>query len=176
MNKSVFLLIFTLLCVTSSNIFAQKYQTAGGIRIGSDVGLTIKQHIGDNWTVEAMGTTKSRDNESRLTLLAAKHFNFLGRGLNMYAGGGLHKGFLNEVKTGYSPTFGLSTIAGMEATMGRYNFSIDLRPTYNFQSGAAQDNYNTYLGLSARYIFVPRESRFQTWKSKQKERFKRKKT
>src|SRR4051812_16176165 len=50
-QKSVFLVAVLF---TTASLFAQKYTTAAGIRVGSGIGLTVQQHLWDKYTLEGI--------------------------------------------------------------------------------------------------------------------------
>ena len=172
MKKNIILvfLFAANLCV------AQSYSTAGGIRLGTDLGLTFKQYVANNWTGELILSTsaKSTLRESGVALLAEKHKNLLGRSLNGYLGFGLYKAFVDNSYSilGAKNPVGITVIGGLEISAGNYNFSLDYRPQLNLNAGLQQTIYGAYTGFSVRYIFIKRDSNFQTWKKRQKERFK----
>jgi hypothetical protein len=169
MKKIAFLLLFT--CFFSTFMTAQTYQSAIGLRVSSELGLTFQQHIGKNYTIEALLTTRAKEYESKITLLLEKHQNVLGRGFNFYYGAGGHKGFLRSGQPlGYEATFGVDAIGGVEFSSKQFTFSADYHPVFNLSKGNAQSFYNGYAALSVRYILIKRDTRFQEWRKKQKRR------
>ncbi len=167
MKKITFLLLLTYFLNPFVN--AQTYQTAIGLRVSSEFGLTVQQHIGKNYTIEGLLTTRSKEYESKITLLLEKHQNVLGRGFNFYYGAGGHKGFLRSGQPlGYEGTFGVDAIGGVEFSSKQFTFSADYHPVFNLSKGTAQPFYNGYAALSVRYILIKRDTRFQEWRKKQK--------
>jgi hypothetical protein len=130
MQKNILIAITILL--SSSYVSAQHYKTAGGIRLGNGIGITLQQEVKDKMTLEAMFFTKLNDGEDyHFAALLERHFNVLTRRTNIYAGGGGHFGLLKEQKVGYANTIGVSGIFGAELTFKRLNFSVDYKPAIN---------------------------------------------
>ena len=168
MNKIILIAITILL--SSSYVSAQHYKTAGGIRLGNGVGVTIQQVVKEKMTLEGMFFTSSESDNYHFAALLERHFNVLTRRTNIYAGGGGHLGLLKEQKTGYANTIGISGIGGIELTVRRLNFSFDYKPVINLVKGESQSRFFGQFGLSARYVIVEREKLGE----RIKKRFKRK--
>jgi hypothetical protein len=141
--------------------FAQRYQTAGGIRIDNHVGLTVQQYIKNNWTAEGILHTPFRSNEFGLTLLAEKHHKILFRGLNVYYGAGTHYYFESAASKQTDITtknvFGLSFIGGGEISIGRFNVSADIKPEMHLAGDQVHPFEWNGAAISLRYIFKKRE-------------------
>lgn len=170
MNKISLAIAFLFSFTITS--FAQHYKTAAGIRLGGGIGLTVQQNIGDKHTLEAIISTRTKGDAptNDFSLLAERHFNLLTRRFNIYLGAGVHASFLQKKLVNYSNMYGASLIGGAEFTMGRLNFSIDLKPAINISRGENQSLIDAPIALSARYIIVKRES----FKNRVKDKFKRK--
>lgn len=154
--KQVFFLFVSV--IFTSCIFAQTYDTALGMRLGTDWGMTIKQRIAKKTTLEALLQSSLQREEVLVTLMAEQHFPVLSRRFNIYYGGGLHKGWINESDADdqpYQDPFGLTFIGGIELTLGRVNISYDFKPAINIVGG--EENFYTQTGVSFRYIIVKRE-------------------
>jgi hypothetical protein len=140
---------------------AQRYQTAGGIRIDNHVGFTVQQFIKDNWTVEGILHAPFRSDEFGLTLLAEKHHKILFRGFNFYYGTGTHYYFESAASRNADLTtknvFGLSFIGGAEASVGRFNISADIKPEMHLAGDQVHPFEWTGAAISLRYIFKKRE-------------------
>lgn len=152
--KNTFLLLLFILSTTL--LPAQSYITAGGIRLGTDWGLTFKQRILEHTTVEGILQQSFQREEFMVTGLVAQHYPVLFKGLNFYFGGGLHKGWNNQPKTfenpdGFKNPFGITAIGGLELTLGRLNLSYDYKPALNLVGG--ESTFYMQTGLSARYVF-----------------------
>ncbi|MCF8282388.1 MAG: hypothetical protein K9J45_18485, partial [Bacteroidales bacterium] len=169
--RNYFLPIFFLAATTA--LSAQSYVTAGGIRLGTEWGLTFKQRVLEHTTVEGILQQSFQRKEFTVTGLAAQHYPVLLNGLNFYFGGGLHKGWNNQPKTfenpdGFKDPFGITAIGGLELTLGRLNLSYDYKPALNLVGG--ERTFYMQTGLSARYVFYSNRD------LKKKERAKKKQT
>lgn len=137
---------------------AQSYDTALGMRLGTDWGMTIKQRVAKKTTIEALLQSSLQREEVLITLMGEQHFPVLSRRLNIYYGGGLHKGWINESDADlvpYKDPFGVTFIGGIEMSLGRLNISYDFKPAINISGG--QENFYTQTGISLRYIIVKRD-------------------
>lgn len=137
-------------------LVAQSYVTAGGIRLGTDWGLTFKQRVAEHVTVEGILQQSFQREEFMVTALAERHYKVLLNGLNFYFGGGLHKGWNDQPSTfenpdGFKDPFGITAIGGLEISLGRLNIAYDYKPAVNFVGG--ENRMYMQTGLSARYIF-----------------------
>jgi hypothetical protein len=153
-----FFLILTTILLINSCIVAQHYKTAGGLRLGNEIGLTFQQVIGEKVTLEAIYSTRQSVSTHNFALLGERHFNLVSRRINFYGGAGGHFGLLKEAKPGYQHTAGVSAIGGMELTIKRLNFSFDYKPAINLVKGDNQSRFAGQFAVSARYIFVEREN------------------
>lgn len=170
MMKHLFVLAsLTLLTIS---IQAQAYMTAGGLRAGTDWGLTIQQRLTKNMTFEGIVQSSLQREEVLITALAEKHHALVFRGLNLYTGAGLHKGFLNDPQTSeltptnYKDPFGITFIGGAELTLGRFNFSYDFKPAINVLGG--EKKFYTQTGISVRYVFLTNKEFKKIQKKKRK--------
>ncbi len=145
--------IFTLLFHFSS---AQSYFTTGGIRLGSDYGLSLKQRILKKTTVEAILSSEGEVNSNLgLSLLYDRHRSILTRNFNLFYGAGIgwRWDYVND-ETGnhkYS-SFGIPIQAGIEFSIGRINLSWDYTPVLFLSSKT--NAFTSSKGLSVRYVFV----------------------
>ncbi len=141
--------------------FAQSYNTAAGIRVDKGFNFTAQQYIADGWTVEAMFHTPIVTKNVGVTFLAEKHFKVISRGFNFYAGGGPHyywrKGANGENADPYRNVFGLSGIAGLELSLGRFNLSADVKPEFHLSGDISRVFSWNGVGVSCRYIIDKRE-------------------
>lgn len=155
------ILILILSCGMAAGLYGQSYNTAAGMRLGTDWGITLKQRVADHTTLEGIIQTSLQREEAIVSLLAEQHFPLIFRRFNLYAGGGFHKGWLDnpapDPDTGEIPTdpFGVSFIGGIEFSLGRLNLTYDFKPAINL-SGGEKRLYNQ-TGISLRYIIVKRE-------------------
>jgi hypothetical protein len=152
--KKLFLaLLLTVVSVGALN--AQHYNTALGVRLGYDNGVTLKHFF----SYESAGEF--------LFTISPHYFNLTGLyeyrqpvagtpGLDWYAGLGAHIGGIHKNKNRYSNSFllGADLIGGIEYTFPQapFNISLDWKPSFNFTN-----SYNDYwyrgFALSVRYTF-----------------------
>lgn len=156
--------------------FGQSYDLAFGIRLGTEIGLTGQVRlpmIHKNFAGEVILQNNLRRDEFMVTALGKQHYPLITRRVNIFLGGGVHKGWLTGEENGttYDAPFGLTAIGGAEVTLGRLNLSYDFKPAINI-SGGAQTIY-TQSGISARYVLSKRNDIFD--KKAEKERNKRRK-
>ncbi len=171
-------LIITLVFFFGMNqLNAQRYGTAVGIRMGTDWGLTVQQRLSKRITFEGIAQSSLQREEVLLTGLIQKHNPILGRRLNLYLGGGLHKGWINEpadqegVLTPEDP-FGVTLVGGVEFSLGRINIGYDFKPAINIRGGAR--TFYTQSGISVRYVLIKdKQWRKQQRKKKRERRRKR---
>lgn len=154
MNLLTLLLICTVLSLS-----AQSYNTAFGMRLGTDWGLTVKQRIAKKTTLEAILQSSLQREEAIVTLMGTQHLPFLTRRLNVYTGGGLHKGWggveFDENGDAYENPFGISLIGGIELSLGRLNLTYDIKPAINLIGG--ERTLYTQTGISLRYVIIKRK-------------------
>ena len=169
-----YLIVLANLLLFSSAINAQAYMTAGGLRAGTDWGLTIQQRLTKNMTIEGIVQSSLQREEVMLTALAERHYALVFRGLNLYTGAGLHKGFLSNkqttelVPTNYKDPMGITFIGGAELTLGRFNFSYDFKPAINIVGG--EKKFYTQSGVSVRYVFLTNKEYKKIQKKKRKKK------
>ena len=82
------ILISLFILSTINPLFGQSYTTAGGIRLGTEVGLTLQQRVAKRLTVEgilqqSVGNSAERD-EFVITALLEKHNPIISKRLNVY--------------------------------------------------------------------------------------------
>ncbi len=152
-------------------LHGQSYTTAGGLRMGTDWGLTLQQRVLERATAEVILQSSLQREEVMLTVLGEYHQPILSRRLNLYGGGGLHKGFLTSREAGWKAPVGLTLIGGAEFTIARLALSWDFKPAINLSGG--ERNFYAQTGVSVRYVFV-KGNVFQK-KQRQKKRARRRK-
>lgn len=164
-------LLTLFLIGTTLGLSAQSYDTAFGMRLGTDWGLTVKQRIAKKTTLEGILQTSLQREEALFTLLGTQHMPFLTRRLNVYAGGGFHAGWGNletDTEGGvYENPFGLTVIGGIELSLGRLNLTYDIKPAINLKGG--EKTVYTQTGISLRYVILKRN-----WLKKKRRRNRRK--
>jgi|AntRauTorckE5430_2_1112549.scaffolds.fasta_scaffold15812_2 hypothetical protein len=164
-------LLTLLLICTTLGMRAQSYDTAFGMRLGTDWGLTVKQRIFDKTTLEAILQTSLQREEALVTLMGTQHLPFITKRLNLYAGGGLHKGWgsveFNSEGNAYEDPFGLTLIGGLELSLGKLNLTYDIKPAINLVGG--ERTVYTQTGISLRYVLLKRN-----WLEKKRRKRRRK--
>ncbi|MEL6925510.1 MAG: hypothetical protein AAFO94_15805 [Bacteroidota bacterium] len=165
-------------------VFSQSYFTAGGVRLGSDWGLTLKQKVAKRVTVEGILQNGFTNDNTTVSVLLEKHNPLIGKRLNIYYGGGMHKTWIpnEQPDVDLVDPYGISLIAGAEFTLGRLNFSFDYKPLINLTGDVKQ--FQSQGGLSMRYVFVKKvktKKKKQNWKfwdqnNKNKKKKKKKKS
>lgn len=171
MHKSS-LSILLLLPFTLS--IGQSYNTAGGLRLGSEWGLTAKQRIAKRVTLEGIVQQGIFSGEGSGTLLAERHFPIASKRFNIYTGGGLHAGWQNTEDKIYEDPYGITLIGGAEITLARINISWDFKPAINIYGGDRK--LYAHTGISVRYVFWKRdgmkkwfeEGKWKFWKKDRK--------
>ncbi len=155
--KNTQLLLF-LLCLAAGHTSAQSYNTALGMRLGTDWGVTLQQRIANRTTLEVLLQSSLQREEVLLTVMGEQHLPVISRRFNIYYGGGLHKGWINETDRNdepYANPFGVTFIGGIEMSLARLNISYDFKPAINITGG--QHTFYTQTGISLRYIIDKRE-------------------
>ena len=155
--------IIALLCIcTACTTFAQSYRTPAGIRLGTEIGLTVQQLVFDRWTVEGLFHSRVKTDEVAIAILMEKHHKLLFRRVNFYVGGGIHKGWNTSTEETYGDPAGVSGIAGAEITLGNVNLSWDFQPAFNIFGG---DRFvESQTAISIRYVFLKRKKKKINWK------------
>ena len=150
--KNLFCL-FIALC-SGLLLQAQVYNTVGGIRLGTDWGITAKHRIDKKVTLEGIFQSSLSKEELLITGLIEKHSSLITKHLNFYTGIGLHKGWNSTVAEGavIKDPFGVTAIAGAEFNLGRLNLSWDFKPAFNLVGG--ERTLYSQTGISLRYVFV----------------------
>lgn len=153
LKKIIFAGLLMIAFTTSSK--AQSYDTAFGVRLGYDSGLTLKHFFAPASAAEFILSASPR--WFQLTGLYEYHQPVPGApGLDWYVGLGAHIGGIHKNKNDYDNAFllGADLIGGLEYVFPRapFNVSLDWKPSFNFTNG-----YNDYwfsgFALSLRYTF-----------------------
>lgn len=144
-----------LITAFATTLNAQSYNSALGVRLGYDNGLTLKKFYSPSSAGEYILTASPR--HFQLTGLYEYQMPVQGApNLEWYLGLGAHIGAIHKNKDDYDSSFllGADLIAGLEYIFPQAPFtaSLDWKPTINFTS-----NYNDYwfsgFALSLRYTF-----------------------
>ena len=150
------LLVIMLCFLASSQVKAQDYEKAIGVRLGFDNGVTYKQFITSISAIE--GLAYFGNNYFSLTALYEINNDnaFEVEGLNWYYGAGGHIGFISKKKEGSDEQdfiLGADGIVGIEYNFENapFNVSLDWKPQINLIGGGG------FVGntgaLSVRYLF-----------------------
>lgn len=169
MKKLILILVAAATCL---QISAQGYDTAIGLRLGTEMGLTVQQRIAKRLTIEGILQSGFRQDETTLSLLLERHYPLGPRNINVYLGGGLHKGWVNTNGVDpapYGDPFGITGIAGAEISIWRLNASWDFKPAINIVGGEKAIYGQT--AVSVRYVIDKRKI-FNNKNKKQRERAK----
>lgn len=151
--KICFYPLWTLLFISSGH--AQTYFTTGGIRLGTDYGLSLKQFIVKKTTVEMiLATDDNAKTNLGLTFLVDKHQPILTRNFNLFYGTGLSVNWFyeNHEKASQGRKFGVPVQVGLEFTVGKINLSWDYTPILYISTNS--NAFDTLKGLSVRYVFI----------------------
>jgi hypothetical protein len=150
-------IVFGILLTGYFQLAAQSYDISMGVRLGTDMGISLKQRIAKRVTLEGIVQSSFQREEAIVSLLAERHMPFLTRRLNFYTGGGIHKGWLSipESDSPVQDPFGLTLIAGVEFTIARINFSWDYKPAFNISGG--EKRFYSQTGVSVRYVIKKRK-------------------
>lgn len=153
-------------------LFGQAYFTAGGVRLGTENGLTVKQRVLKHSTVELGILSGFKTDYLSMGLDYHRHYPIFIKNLNLYTGIGLvAQRFQPQVDLGsVSKRHGITFTGGIEATLGRVNVAWDYKPM--FFLGNTDRLFASNSGISIRYVFV-RNKDIKKWK-KQKNKNKRK--
>ncbi len=132
---------------------AQKYITAGGVRVETErLGFTAQHRILDRTTMQAI----VMGNESEVSghLLGQQHFPLLGKRLNIYVGGGFHLGDHKDHGSYYGPDL----IMGVEYKVNALPvlLSFDFKPSIHI---GHEDRMTPSTAFSLRYVFIKEKKR-----------------
>lgn len=149
--------ISILLFTTSFLAHSQRYITAMGIRMGTDMGITLQQRILSHTTIEGIFTTSAVTNTSTGTVLLQLHNPLITKTLNFYVGGGFHNRWVHADEGNRLSLRGVTGIAGAELTLGRINLAWDFKPVYHLNT--TEEQYETETAISLRYVFIKKGKR-----------------
>jgi hypothetical protein len=185
MNRSCLVLIVVIQSLFVHDIFAQRYGTAVGLRMGNNsysrtIGITAQQRVFKHVTLEGI-IQSDFDRNTTLHLLIQKHNPIISKRFNYYLGAGMSSGWeesfvkipeTNQIIHTYAnPTTGVDLVGGLEMTIANTVISVDYKP--NFNLSGREEFYRSQVGISARMILV--KSKEQDKKRRKKQRAKRKK-
>jgi hypothetical protein len=145
-------MLLAIFCTIAS---AQSYNTALGLRLGTDWGLSLRQRLVQNVSSELLLQSSLQRDETQLTLMGVWHKPLLTRRLNFYYGLGFHKGWVGDTTQGYKDPFGIDAMAGLEFTIFRLNLTYDFKPAINLVGG--EKPFYLQTGISLRYVLWKRD-------------------
>lgn len=145
----------------------QGYNLAAGLRVGRAGGMSVAQRVGKHVSAEAHLTTGIFDDGTTATLLVRRHVPLLLKRVNLFVGGGVHKGwnYVERDEAGdrlpgqRGNPFGLDAQVGAEVTFGRLNVGFDYLPQVHL-SGRLNPLRLT-SALTLRYVIDRRESKLR---------------
>ena len=150
------------------SISAQAYGTAAGARIGDGWGLTLQQQVALHTTVEGILQRGFKSQDVTLCVLGEQHKNLLTNGFNLYFGGGLYKTWLTKrinVIVQPADPWGITPIAGLEITLGKFNIAGDFKPLLKLGGGDdSTSGFSWQSAISIRYVFAKRYFKNDDWK------------
>lgn len=156
--------LFFALCLSllvTSQISAQTYNTAIGIRFDDGVNITAKQFLTGKDYLELMVHAPVFSNDIGFTALWERHRKVLTRNTSFYYGAGPHLYLRNQgraLDTEYNKNvIGLSGIMGIDFCIGRINLSVDVLPELHLTGEATRALDFNGVSFSARYIFNKKE-------------------
>ncbi|NJN32997.1 MAG: hypothetical protein HC817_00825 [Saprospiraceae bacterium] len=152
MKRIIYKFLFVaFLMTTISNLNAQNYNNAIGLRLGIYNGVTYRQFLNEKNAFEVYGTFRSYTFGGNLftaTGLYQYHSPIPDvEGLNWFAGGGA----TFWTTSGFN-AFGITGVLGLDYTLASapINFSLDWSPTFLLSEGSGFQG--DYFALSVRYV------------------------
>ncbi len=152
----------------SSNIHAQKYNLAAGLRWGGDFGVSISERIAKRWTMEQNINSQDQNNYYSAFAIAKYHQPVVTNRLNWFYGGG--PGIVRVKETpDYKETSSISFLmqTGLEITIKRINLYVALEPY--FYMANTNPRFITHKVIAVKYVIFKRKSK---WKQKIEKKFK----
>lgn len=135
--------------------FAQQYNTAAGLRVGGAAGISLAQRIADHGTIEAFAVSGFRTGAFTVTILGRRHVPLITKRLNMFVGGGFHKGWGYEDEGKKGNPFGIDGQAGLELTVKRMTVGVDFIPQLNLSGNVFP--FALRQSVTVRYIIDKRK-------------------
>jgi hypothetical protein len=170
--KKIIISLLLLGCLSPG--FGQSYNTAIGMRIGTEWGLTLRQRIYRKISAEVLLQSSLQRNEVDLTFLTLFHQPILTRRLNLYGGFGVHRGWVPTRTDGtkpYKDPYGIDFMGGLELTIGRVNVSYDFKPAINISGG--EHTFYSQTGISLRYVLWKHDRYFYEQRNRRRGLFHR---
>lgn len=177
--------LFLFICIQSffiQDIFAQRYGSALGLRMGNNsngrtIGLSGQQRVFKHVTLEGI-VQSDFDRNTTLHLLLQKHKPIISKRFNYYLGVGVSSGWeesfvkipeSNQIIHTYgNPTTGVDLIGGIEMTLANTVISLDYKP--NFNLSGREEFFRSQVGISARIVLVKSKEQDKKRRKKQQEK------
>lgn len=154
--------VILLLCVPVC-LSAQSYTTAFGIRISTDVGLSVNQRIFKHTTLEGIVESKLQAKEIGIGLMIKQHQRLITRRFNVFIGAGYTKYFNQNFSSEVLLPEGPAAMAGAEITLGRLNIAWDFKAEYQLY-GVEEPTFVGQTALTLRYVLIRRKRKRFKWK------------
>ena len=159
------LLVLWPALLACSVLYAQRFNTTLGLRLerGDKIGISAQQRILDRTSLE--GILAAAEREVEANFLIKQHFPLIGRGLNMYIGGGGHVGRLKD----FGATYGVDAVMGVEhkILILPLVISVDFKPAYHL---AHEDWVDFSTAFSVRYVLAKYKNGEKRRKKRQREK------
>jgi len=151
-------LIFCLTVIFTIPLTAQKYNTAMGIRMGDELGYSLKQRVFKKVTAEFVYEEGIITDKQFASATLQQHHNLIGKRVNFYVGAGYFNEWESpeEIDQPIALSTGIPMTFGAEITIGRINISTDVMPIY-YLTGSNKSSFSKRSGISLRYVFWKRK-------------------
>jgi hypothetical protein len=146
-------LLFSMLFVMAiaSNLKAQDYNSAIGLRLGYPFGVTYKTFLNETGALDLFAGT--RYSGFTIGAMYQVHSPISDvAGLQWYWGGGVLASFYSYYSGANDTSIGINGVVGLDYTFADapFNLSLDIMPAFLF--GGFYDGFEIWGGLSARYV------------------------
>lgn len=161
--KRTLLIASMLIALFSTDLLAQRYGTAGGVRSGRrEMGISLKQRLMPRTTAEALVMIGLK--QYSVHGLLEYHYPIIDKGLNYYIGAGIHTGH----RRNHGQFYGMDVLLGLEVKIPALPLllSADFKPMAHLNHSKSTQ-WET--GISIRYIFVTHKDLKKRKKAKEKE-------
>ena len=156
-KKFNFIVVFCLCFGLTS--YSQSYNTALGLRLGEDLGYSLKQRIGKKQTIEVVYSNGILTTNKTLMASFQHHMPLITRRFNVYAGIGFGLNWdepVNDTGADYEYQKMIPIVIGGEFTIGRFNISTDVIPMYILDKNRTK-RFEKISGITIRYVLFKRK-------------------
>lgn len=169
LNSYIFILFLLFIFLKESN--GQKYNIAGGLRWGGNLGLSISERIAKKVTLEQNINSENTNYYYSASALVKYHQPLITNRFNWFYGGGLGLVGIKETPI-YPESNSISIVlqTGLEYTIKRATFYVALEPYSFFANKHLRFKIDEMFSI--KYVIYKRKSK---WKKKIKNIFKKKK-